>query len=69
MIVERTRPTPNGPVPWLRRLPVAPAEALGVGADQPQAQQADILRRPWLARSLAARADRADRRARPGRSA
>ena len=49
MIVERSRLTPDGPIPCLRWLPITPAEAVGVGADQPQPLQANIFRRPLLA--------------------
>ena len=50
MIIERSRLTPDGRIPCLRWLAVAPVETVGVGADQPQPQQADIFRRPLLAR-------------------
>ncbi len=53
MIIERSRLTPNGRFPCVRWLAVAPVEAVeavGVGADQPQALQPDILRWPLLPR-------------------
>ena len=62
MIIERSRLTPDGPIPCLRWLPITVAEAVGVGADQPQALQADIFRRPLLARQPVTVATR---RARP----
>ncbi len=49
MIIERSRLTPNGPIPCLRWLPITVAEVVRVGADQPQAEQADVFRRPLLA--------------------
>ena len=65
VIAERTRPTPNGPIPCLRWLTIAAAEAIGVGADQPQALQAGVFRSPLRAGRLAAVAARPDWRVRP----